>query len=88
MIVIVRVMAIGSMSLASLVTHAAEPLQEFDVVVERYVAEALRSNLALQGETLEDRLKRDGSPPLSRLDLQGAGRACLGPHPPGAFASV
>ncbi len=46
-------MAIGSMSLATLVAHAATPLQEFDVVVERYVAEGLRSNLALQGETLE-----------------------------------
>ncbi len=52
-IVIGRVMAIGSMSLATLVAHAAEPSQEFDVVVERYVAEGLRSNLALQGETLE-----------------------------------
>ena len=41
------------MSLATLVAHAAEPAQEFDVVVERYVAEGLRSNLALQGETLE-----------------------------------
>ena len=53
MIVIGRVMAIGGMSLATLVAHAAEPSQEFDVVVERYVAEGLRSNLALQGETLE-----------------------------------
>jgi outer membrane protein len=52
-IVIGRVMAIGSIGLASLVTHAAAPVQEFDVVVERYVAEALRSNLALQSETLE-----------------------------------
>ena len=52
-IVIGRVMAIGGMSLATLVAHAAEPSQEFDVVVERYVAEGLRSNLALQGETLE-----------------------------------
>src|SRR6185503_16894672 len=45
-------MAIGSMGLATLVAHA-EPVQEFDVVVERYVVEALHSNLALQGETLE-----------------------------------
>jgi outer membrane protein len=45
-------MAIGSVSLAALVAHA-EPVQEFDVVVERYVVEALHSNLALQGETLE-----------------------------------
>ena len=52
MIVIGRVMAIGSMGLATLVAHA-EPVQEFDVVVERYVVEALHSNLALQGETLE-----------------------------------
>jgi outer membrane protein len=52
-IVIGRVMAIGIFGLASLVTHAAEPVQEFDVVVERYVAEALHSNLALQSETLE-----------------------------------
>ena len=53
MIVIGRVMAVGGLSLATLVAHAAEPSQEFDVVVERYVAEGLRSNLALQGETLE-----------------------------------
>ena len=46
-------MAIGGMSLATLVAHAAEPSQEFDIVVERYVAEGLLSNLALQGETLE-----------------------------------
>jgi outer membrane protein TolC len=37
---------------APLVAHA-EIAEEFDVVVERYVAESLRSNLALQGETLE-----------------------------------
>jgi outer membrane protein len=53
MIVIRRVMAIGSIGLACLVAHASEPVQEFDVVVERYVVEAVRSNLALQGETLE-----------------------------------
>ena len=52
MIVIGRLMAIGGMGLATLVAHA-EPAQEFDVVVERYVSEALHSNLALQGETLE-----------------------------------
>src|SRR5262245_16418742 len=46
-------MAIGSIGLATLVAHAAEPAQEFDVVVGRYVAEGLHSNLALQGETLE-----------------------------------
>lgn len=51
MIVIGR-MAIGGMVLATVVAHA-EPVQEFDVVVERYVTEALHSNLALQGETLE-----------------------------------
>ena len=40
-IVIGRVMAIGGIGLAAtLVAHAAEPAQEFDVVVERYVAEA------------------------------------------------
>jgi outer membrane protein len=52
-ILIRRVMAVGSIGLASLVAHASEPVQEFDVVVERYVVEAVRSNLALQGETLE-----------------------------------
>lgn len=52
MIVIGRVMAIGSMGLAAWVAHA-EPVPEFDVVVERYVADALHGNLALQGETLE-----------------------------------
>ena len=46
-------MAIGSMASHALVAHASEPAQEFDVVVERYVVEAVRSNLALQGETLE-----------------------------------
>jgi outer membrane protein TolC len=51
-IVIGRLMAIGSMGLATLLAHA-EPAQEFDVVVEHYVVEALHSNLALQGETLE-----------------------------------
>jgi outer membrane protein len=45
-------MAIGGMGLATIVAHA-EPAREFDVVVERYVAEALHSNLALQGEALE-----------------------------------
>ena len=50
--VIGRVIAVGGMSLATLAAHA-EPVQEFDVVVERYVSEALHSNLALQGETLE-----------------------------------
>jgi len=40
------------MSLAMFVAHA-EPAQEFDVVVEHYVVEALQSNLALQGEALE-----------------------------------
>ena len=34
-------MAIGCMGLASLVACAAEPVQEFDVVVERYVTEGL-----------------------------------------------
>ena len=44
---------LGSICLvASWVAHA-EIAEEFDVVVERYVAEGLRSNLALQGETLE-----------------------------------
>jgi outer membrane protein TolC len=50
--VIGRVIAVGGMSLATWVA-SAEPVQEFDVVVERYVVEALHSNLALQGETLE-----------------------------------
>src|SRR4051812_41065989 len=40
------------MGLVTLVAQA-EPTQEFDVVVEHYVAEAFRSNLALQGEALE-----------------------------------
>ena len=47
-----RVIAIGGMGLATFVAHA-EPAQEFDVVVEHYVVEALHSNLALQGEALE-----------------------------------
>ena len=47
-----RVIAIGGMGLATFVAHA-EPTQEFDVVVEHYVAEAFHSNLALQGEALE-----------------------------------
>jgi outer membrane protein len=51
-IVIGRVLAIGISLVAPLVAHA-EIAEEFDVVVERYVAESLRSNLALQGETLE-----------------------------------
>jgi hypothetical protein len=46
-------MAVGSIGLASLVAHASEPAQEFAVVVERYVVEAVRSNPALQGQTLE-----------------------------------
>jgi outer membrane protein TolC len=50
--VIGRVIAIGGMGLATFVAHA-EPTQEFDVVVEHYVAEAFHSNLALQGEALE-----------------------------------
>jgi len=50
--VIGRVIAIGGMGLATFVAHA-EPAQEFDVVVEHYVVEALHSNLALQGEALE-----------------------------------
>jgi outer membrane protein TolC len=50
--VIGRVLAIGIGLVAPLVAHA-EIAEEFDVVVERYVAESLRSNLALQGETLE-----------------------------------
>jgi len=45
-------MAVSGMSLATLIA-SAEPVQEFDVVVDRYVVEALHSNLALQGETLE-----------------------------------
>ena len=52
MIVIGRVLAIGIGLVAPLVAHA-EIAEAFDVVVERYVAESLRSNLALQGETLE-----------------------------------
>jgi outer membrane protein TolC len=51
-IVIGRVLAIGIGLVAPLVAHA-EIADEFDIVVERYVAESLRSNLALQGETLE-----------------------------------
>jgi len=51
-VIVIGRMAIGGMVLATVVAHA-EPVQEFDVVVERYVTEALHSNLALQGETLE-----------------------------------
>jgi outer membrane protein TolC len=50
--VIARVLAIGIGLVAPLAAHA-EIAEEFDVIVERYVAESLRSNLALQGETLE-----------------------------------
>jgi outer membrane protein len=52
-IVIGRVVAIGSMCLAATLVARAAPAQEFDVIVERYVADALRSNLALQSQTLE-----------------------------------
>jgi outer membrane protein TolC len=48
-----RVVAIGSIGLTATLGARAEPAQEFDVVVERYVVDALRSNLALQSETLE-----------------------------------
>ena len=44
---------LGSICLVSCSAAHAEIAEEFDVVVERYVAEGLRSNLALQGETLE-----------------------------------
>ena len=49
-----RVVAIGGISLAAaLVARATEPVAEgeFDTVVANYVAEGLRSNLALQSET-------------------------------------
>lgn len=39
--------------LLSATTACAQGPDEFDVVVERYVVEGLRNNLALQGETLE-----------------------------------
>ena len=48
-----RVGILGSICLVASWAAHAEIAEEFDVVVERYVAEGLRSNLALQGETLE-----------------------------------
>ena len=48
-----RVGILGGICLAASWVAHAEIAEEFDVVVERYVAEGLRSNLALQGETLE-----------------------------------
>ena len=49
---IVRNMAaLAGLSLLSVALHAQD--QAFDVVAERYVAEGLRSNLALRSETLE-----------------------------------
>jgi outer membrane protein TolC len=48
-----RVGVLGSICLAASWVAHAEIAEEFDVVVERYVAEGLRTNLALQGETLE-----------------------------------
>jgi outer membrane protein len=56
--VVWRFLALSGIGLAAAIAaHAASAEQagvgEFDTVVERYVAEGLRSNLALQGETLE-----------------------------------
>ena len=50
-----RALVLGCVSvIASFAAVAQEgPEGEFDAVVERYVAEGLRSNLALQGESLE-----------------------------------
>ncbi len=48
-----RVGILGSICLVASWAAHAEIAEEFDVVVERYVAEGLRTNLALQGETLE-----------------------------------
>ena len=50
-----RELALGCVSLAVSVAAFAQVggESEFDTVVERYVAEGLRSNLALQGEALE-----------------------------------
>jgi outer membrane protein TolC len=51
--VIGRVLALGCIGLVATLVARAVIAEELDVVVERYVAEGLRSNLALQGETLE-----------------------------------
>jgi outer membrane protein TolC len=51
--VIGRVVVIGCIGFAPMLVAHADNTAELDVVVERYVAEGLRSNLALQGETLE-----------------------------------
>ncbi|HEY7643389.1 MAG TPA: TolC family protein [Steroidobacteraceae bacterium] len=48
-----RVVVIGCIGFAPMLVAHADNTAELDVVVERYVAEGLRSNLALQGETLE-----------------------------------
>ena len=53
-----RVLVLGCVGLLALASTSAAVAQaggegEFDAVVERYVAEGLRSNLALQGESLE-----------------------------------
>ncbi|HET9445386.1 MAG TPA: TolC family protein, partial [Steroidobacteraceae bacterium] len=49
-----RVLALGCVGLiASAAVAQMGGEGEFDAVVERYVAEGLRSNLALQGESLE-----------------------------------
>ena len=50
-----RQLVLGCISLTASLTAVAQAggEGEFDAVVERYVAEGLRSNLALQGETLE-----------------------------------
>ena len=50
-----RVLVLGCVGLIASAAAVAQagPEGEFDAVVERYVAEGLRSNLALQGESLE-----------------------------------
>jgi outer membrane protein len=52
---VLRRLVLGCVSLISSLAAVAQegPDGEFDAVVERYVAEGLRSNLALQGESLE-----------------------------------
>jgi outer membrane protein len=52
---VLRKLVLGCIGLTASLTAVAQVggEGEFDTVVERYVAEGLRSNLALQGETLE-----------------------------------
>jgi len=48
-----RATLIGVCALVTAAVASAQTTETFDAVIERYVAEGLRSNLALRGETLE-----------------------------------